>query len=182
MSIRRTAGAPFGWIAAVAVLVTAAPAWSQTPAREVRRDSVPQDSAQQKTKIDALTMKQKTTAGADVFLKIEGIKGEASGNPSSDRIAILSWHWGESPAQARSRPRSGRGTLTITKTMDRNSPRLMEAAAKGQMITRLTLTLPPRPGEPARTVTLENVTVASVQRSSDVVPTETLSLNFEEIK
>lgn len=176
MSRRRAVLTPFSWIVASAALMTAVPAWSQ-----VATGDKP-DSARKVSKVDAITIKQSVAASGG-YLKIGDIKGESTDDRHKEEIAILSWSWGASQAAARSRPVSGPGTLTITKAVDKSSPKLMEASTKGRKIEQMTLTLPPRPGERARTVTLEGVVVASVDRStSESRPTETISFNYEKIK
>lgn len=176
MSRRRAVLASFSWIVAAAVLMAAVPAWSQ-----VATGDKP-DSAEKVSKVDAITIKQSVTASGG-YLKIGDIKGESTDDKHKEEIEILSWSWGTSQAAARSRPVSGPGTLTITKAVDKSSPKLMEASTKGRKIEQMTMTLPPRPGERARTVTLEGVVVASVERStSEQKPTETISFNYEKIK
>jgi type VI secretion system secreted protein Hcp len=176
MSRGRAVLTPFSWIVAAAALMMAVPAWSQAVAREMP------DSARKVSKVDAINIKQSVTTTAG-YLKIGDIKGESTDDKHKEEIEILSWSWGASQATARSRPASGPGTLTITKAVDKSSPKLMEASTRGRKIEQMTLTLPPRPGERARTVTLEGVVVSSVERStSESMPTETISFNYEKIK
>lgn len=177
MSRRRAVLAPFSWVVAAAALMTAVPAWSQAETRDK-----PDSATRKASKVDAITIKQSVSASGG-YLKIGDIKGESTDDRHKEEIDILSWSWGTSQAAARSRPVSGPGTLTITKAVDKSSPKLMEAATKGRKIEQMTLTLPPRPGERARTVTLEGVVVSSVERStSEQRPTETISFNYEKIK
>lgn len=176
MSRRHAVLTPFSWIVASFALMTAIPAWSQAVSREKP------DSVRKVSKVDAITIKQSaaTTSG---YLKIGDIKGESTDDNHKDEIEILSWSWGASQAGASSLRASGPGTLTITKAVDKSSPKLMEAVTKGRRMEQMTMTLPPRPGEHARTVTLEGVVVSSVKRStSEPRPTETISFNFEKIK
>lgn len=177
MGRHRTILTPFSWIVASAAVITAAPAWSQAVTGETRSDT-----ARKISKVDAITIKQ-SAAVSGGYLKIGDIKGESTDGKHRDEIVVLSWSWGESQAAGRSRAASGPGTLTITKAVDKSSPKLLEAATKGRKFAQMTLTLPPRPGERARTVILENVVVATVERStSEPMPTESVSFNFGRIR
>lgn len=176
MSRRRAVLSPFSWIVVSAALMTASPAWSQAVARDK-----PDSATRKISKVDAITIKQ--SAASSAYLKIGDIKGESTDDKHKDEIEILSWSWGTSEAAARSGLPSGPGALTITKAVDKSSPKLMEASVSGRKIELMTVTLPPRPGQRARTVTLEGVVVFYVERSSsEPRPSETISFNFERIK
>ena len=77
--------------------------------------------------------------------------------------------------------------IRFTKRIDKSSPMLQQAAAKGTVFTSATLDTPD-PNDPAQTVRveLENVLISSYQASGPAsagsVPMETFSLNYEEIK
>jgi type VI secretion system secreted protein Hcp len=170
--------------AVLAIAFVLATPVSGQEARKVERDSQPEGRA----KIDAITIKQKTAAAVDVFLKIEGIKGESADKGHKSEIAVESWSWGASQAGAtapvRARPASGPGTLTLVVPRGQGSAQLAVAATARQEIERMTLTFPPeREGGNPLTVTLENVMVTSAQRSGTRDrPTETFSLNFEKLR
>lgn len=172
--------------AVLAIAFVLATPISGQEAGRVQRDSQPEGK---RGKIDAITIKQGTTTAAhDVFLKIEGIKGETADKGHKGEIAVESWSWGASQAGAtaaiRARPASGPGTLTLVVPRGRGSAQLSVAATGRQQIERMVLTFPPeKDGDRAHTVTLENVMVTSVQRSGTREhPTETFSLNFEKIR
>ena len=77
----------------------------------------------------------------DVFLKIDGIKGEATDVNHKDEVEVLGWSWGVSEALIS----SGSGTtvggtpkvgsFAVTKQVDRASPRLLEACLTAKHIT-----------------------------------------------
>lgn len=132
-------------------------------------------------------------ADAAGYLKIGDIKGESVDDAHKGEIEILSWSWGET--QSGSAAASGMPTgkrqhkpLTITKRVDKASPLLQQAATSGKMIDKMDLTLPKEGGRAEEYVTyeLERVYITSYQTGGsaggDVVPTETISLNYEEIK
>lgn len=173
----RTSHAVLTWLFVPAALVFAAPASSQA----VTTDKPAEPQPRKVSKVDAITIKQ--TVAASAYLKLGDIKGESKDDSHKEKIEVLSWSWGASQAAARTRPISGPGTLTITKAVDKSSPKLLHASTSGRKFDQMTVTLPPRPGERARTVTLRDVVIASVQRSSSGdVPTESISFNFTKIE
>jgi type VI secretion system secreted protein Hcp len=146
----------------------------------------------------ALALAFPQAASAAGYLKIGDIKGESTDEGHKDEIEIESWSWGETsttrlPGEAA--PASGLATgkrqhkpLTITKAVDKASPKLQEASVGGRMIPSMTLTLPKGEGKEQTYLTykLKNVMITSYQTSSaaggEDVPMETFSLNYEEIK
>ena len=176
-SLRTSRSMP-AWLLVPLALVVAVPAWSQA----VATDKPAEPEARKVSKVDAITIKQKTAAAAG-YLKLGDIKGESTDDRHRNEIEVLSWSWGTSRTGAQTRPTSGPGTLTITKAVDKSSPQLLQASTSGRKFDQMTVTLPPRPGERARTVTLRGVVIASVQRSdSGDVPTESISFNFTKIE
>lgn len=131
------------------------------------------------------------------FLKIEGIEGESTDSAHEGEIDILSFSWGMSQSGVAQTARGGGAgkvsvqDLSISKYVDRASPALMEAVASGRHISSATLELERRPiGDERVTYVkyeLKNVLVTSYNVNwnashAESVPTEELSLNFEEIK
>jgi len=77
---------------------------------------------------------------ADIFAKLGDIKGESQDAKHKDEIEVLSWSWGVSNT-AGPGPGGGGGTgkaafqdLSLTHSVDRASPSLMQACAAGQHI------------------------------------------------
>jgi type VI secretion system secreted protein Hcp len=75
---------------------------------------------------------------ADMFLKIDDIKGESQDATHKDEMEILALGWGMSQSGT-SHSGSGSGTgkvsvknLSITKRVDRSSPTLMKLCCRGQ--------------------------------------------------
>ena len=136
-----------------------------------------------------------TGAGAqDMFLKIEGIQGDAApprGTPG--QIAVAAFKTGVSAASAatasgRARSRASFEDLSITKWVDAASPQLMLKCAEGRHIPKAMLTLfrTVESGQslPYMTILMENVFVTSVAASGQgggSRPTEEVTLNFERV-
>lgn len=132
-------------------------------------------------------------AGIDMFLKIEGIKGESADAKHKDEIDVLAWSWGESTA-ANAGGRGGLGAgktcvrdVQITKYIDVASPPLIAAGATGRSFKMATLTMT-KAGMPGNflTVKLSNVSVSSYATSAtgnDPAygdrPLEKVSLQFD---
>ncbi|GAA4119784.1 type VI secretion system receptor/chaperone Hcp [Knoellia locipacati] len=87
-----------------------------------------------------------------IFARIGDIKGESHDSRHRDEIEVLSWLWGLSQSTTAGRPggagggggRTGRPTvhgLTFTHSVDRASPLLMKACARGEHIRDATITV-----------------------------------------
>jgi type VI secretion system secreted protein Hcp len=81
----------------------------------------------------------------DMYLKIDGIKGESADAKHKDEIDLLSWSWGAS--QAGTMHDSGGGgagkanfqDLSVTKWVDVASPKLLKAVSTGEHIKEVVL-------------------------------------------
>jgi type VI secretion system secreted protein Hcp len=75
---------------------------------------------------------------ADMFLKIDDIKGESQDASHKDEIEVLTWAWGMAQGgTSHSGTGSGSGkvsvkNLSVTKRVDRASPTLMKACCGGK--------------------------------------------------
>ena len=132
-------------------------------------------------------------AAVDYFLKLEGVDGESADSKHKGEIDVLSWSWGAS--QSGSMAMGGGGgagkvsvqEMTISKQMDKASPKLFEALATGKHLKEAKLVLRSSGGSQLEymTITLTDVMVSSYSTggsSGDDRPTESLSLNFAQIK
>src|SRR4026207_2227247 len=81
----------------------------------------------------------------DMFMKIDGIKGESGDDKHKDEIDVLSWSWGMSNSgSAHVGGGAGAGKvnvqdLSFTKYVDSSSPKLLLACCKGTHYTEANL-------------------------------------------
>jgi len=141
--------------------------------------------------IIAGTSTQAFAAQVDYFLKIDGIDGESKDDKHKNEIDIQSWSFGAS--QSGSMAAGGGGgagkvsfqELSITKSMDKSSPKLFEALATGKHLKEVKLVLRGSSSVEYLTITLTDVMISSYSTggsSGDDRPTESVSLNFAQIK
>jgi type VI secretion system secreted protein Hcp len=130
---------------------------------------------------------------APAYMKLGDIKGEATDTDHKDWILIESWSWGESNPGYVGVPTSEKANfqdLSVTKRVDKATPKLMLACASGQQITSGTLVFTTRaPGtdnEPYLKYELKDVLISSFQHGGGAadgsLPTESVSLNFSKIE
>jgi type VI secretion system secreted protein Hcp len=83
---------------------------------------------------------------SDIFAKIGDIKGESLDDKHKDEIEILSWSWGVSnSSQIAAGSGAGQGKasfheLSFAHSIDKASPRLLQACATGVHIKEATIT------------------------------------------
>jgi len=128
----------------------------------------------------------------DMFLKLDGIKGEAQDEKHKTEIDVYSWSWGGNQ-QATGHVGGGSGAgkiafedLHITKRMDVSTPKLMEFLASGKHITKAILTLRKAGDKPLEflKMTMTNVLISNLSLSGhegDARSMESLSLNFSTV-
>jgi len=128
----------------------------------------------------------------NMFIKIDGIKGESQDDKHKDEIDVLSWNWGLEQSGA-THPGGGGGAgrvsvrdLSITKRADRATPQLMLACASGQHVKEALLTVrkgTPKPIEFFR-IKVNDVLVGSVSASESIDGsiTENVALNFSKVQ
>ena len=127
----------------------------------------------------------------DVFLKLEGIKGESEDHKHKGEIEITSWSWG---AHNHGHGHAGTGLgsgkvevqdVTLTKHMDVASPDLMKFCCTGKHIGTATLTCRKAGGEAVEylTIELKDVLISnfSMSGSGHAVPSEHLTLHFAKV-
>jgi type VI secretion system secreted protein Hcp len=132
----------------------------------------------------------------DMFLKIDGIKGESKVEVESgqkNQIDVLSWSWGMSNnGSAHVNGGAGSGKVNVqdvslTKYVDSSSPGLMLACCKGTHFNNAVLTVRKAGGEkPVEYVkiTMMYVFITSVSTGGcggDDRLTESVSLNFAKV-
>ena len=130
-----------------------------------------------------------------LFIKFDGVDGEANDKDHKNWSDLLSFSWGLHKAGAGATGQTRRrGVVTvedvvITKEFDKASPKLAESVCSGKIFPKVELHDTATYGEGRATFLkyeLKNVMVGSHNVSAagggDAVPTETLSLSFEEVK
>jgi type VI secretion system secreted protein Hcp len=128
-----------------------------------------------------------SNAAVDVFLKIDGIKGESRDDRHKDEIVIESWSFGakaETATGAGAGQRAGKTCLSeivIVKPVDKASPQLLQATMTGQRINEATLAVRKAGEKPLDylVIKLKEVLVTSVSQSgSGDGVVEAVSLDF----
>ena len=131
-------------------------------------------------------------AGA-LFLKLEGIDGEATDEAHPDEINVLSYSWGSSNPTTVT---SGSGTsagkvsvddLNVVKYMDKASPNLWLRCCSGEVIPTGVLTVQRAGADKTQALVfeLEKIFVSSYSTSGDAgsgeLPVESATLSFNKI-
>jgi type VI secretion system secreted protein Hcp len=128
----------------------------------------------------------------DMFLKLDGIKGESIDGKHKDEIAVLAWSWGMSNSgSAHLGGGAGSGKvnvqdLSLTKYIDVSTPDLMLSCCNGKHIAKAQLTVR-KAGETAleyMIIKFEDLLVASVSTGGSGGEdrlTENVTLNFAKV-
>jgi type VI secretion system secreted protein Hcp len=132
-----------------------------------------------------LSMVPATVRGA-IYMKIEGVEGESSVVGREGEIDVLSWSWGSSRA-CDFRVRADFNSISVTKPIDKSSPKLAEACATGRVYQEGRIeVLRPGPDGGKELLFLQikfsNVLVSSYQpggSSADQAPSEVVSFCAE---
>jgi type VI secretion system secreted protein Hcp len=130
----------------------------------------------------------------DMFLKIDGIKGESTADKHKDEIDVESFSWGVSQSGTMAFG-SGAGAgkvqfqdIHFTSSLSKASPQLFLGCATGDHIKEATLTAR-KAGEKQQDfliIKMNDILITSYQTGgssgSDTVPTDQFSLNFAKIE
>ena len=133
-------------------------------------------------------------AAVDYFLKIDTIQGESHDKTHKNEIDLESWSWGE--AQSGSMGQGGGGgtgkvamqDFHFVMKVNKGSPKFLLACATGQHIGNAALTCRKAGKDQQEFLVIKftDVLVSSFQTggsgSSDVVPTDQISLNYSKIE
>jgi type VI secretion system secreted protein Hcp len=129
----------------------------------------------------------------DMFIKIEGLKGEAKDKTHAGEIDVLAWSWGASNS-GNAHMGGGQGAgkvnvqdLSFTKYIDKSSPDLMLRCCNGKHIKDATLTVRKAGETPLEylTITMNDIIVTSVSTGGSGGEdrlTENVTLNFAKVK
>jgi type VI secretion system secreted protein Hcp len=129
----------------------------------------------------------------DIFLDIEGIKGESKDHKYKDTIDVLSWSWGMSQSgTAHMGGGAGAGKVSVqdmnfTHYIDKSSPTLMLHCCNGKHIKKAKLIVRKAGEKPLEylTVELEDILVSHVSTGGSHGEdrlTENVTLNFAKFK
>lgn len=129
-------------------------------------------------------------AVADIFLKIDGVTGEATDTGHAGEINVISWSWGlHSSVSAFNGAPTGATSLRsleVTKPVDRSSPTLLQYCDTNKVVSKVSLTTRKAagPGGPLEYVVIDLtnariVTVDIGSQTSDLI--ERVSITFEQI-
>lgn len=139
-------------------------------------------------------------AAVDMFIKFDGVDGESKDDKHDKWIDVLSMQWdnvaprpGAAGARRMALPRRGARadggeikSLTLTKSYDAASPKIVLKCAEGEHIPSVLIELTTTGEEAGRylKVELEDVIVSSYSLSGGEgsVPTESVTLNFAKYK
>jgi type VI secretion system secreted protein Hcp len=130
----------------------------------------------------------------DMFIKIDGIKGESKDSKHPDEIDVIAWSWGATNSGS-SHIGGGSGSgkvnvhdLSITKYVDKASADLFKACAQGKHIANALLTVRKAGGtDPLEylKVTMNDFIISSVSTGGshgEERLTENVTINFSKIK
>jgi len=129
----------------------------------------------------------------DMFLLLDGIKGESGDKTHKGEIDVLAWSWGLSNSGSFHQGEGGGSgkanfqDLSVTKYVDKASADLLYCTASGKHIPKAKLTVRKAGENPLEYLTfeLENILVSSVSTGGSGGEdrlTENVSLNFAKIK
>ncbi len=128
----------------------------------------------------------------DMFLKIEGLDGEAVDKEHGGEIDVLAWSWGMSQSGS-THMGGGAGAgkvnvqdLSFTKYIDKSSPNLMKYCCNGKHIKEALLTVRKAGGKPLEYVKIkmEQAMITSVSTGGSGGEdrlTENCTLNFAKV-
>ena len=129
----------------------------------------------------------------DMFLKLNGIKGEAADKARPEEIDVLAWSWGVSQSGTTHIAKGGGAgkanfqDISVTKWIDKSSPTLLQHCALGKHIPDGVLTVRKAGDTPLEYIKIElkDIMITSVSTGGSGGEdrlTENISLNFAEFK
>ncbi len=129
----------------------------------------------------------------DMFLQLEGIKGESADAKHKEEIDVLAWSWGASQSgTTHVGGGSGAGKanfqdVSVTKWVDKSSHALLKAVAVGQHIKSALLTVRKAGEKPLEYIklTMKECLISSISTGGSGGEdrlTENITINFGEFK
>ncbi|MBM2852874.1 MAG: type secretion system tube protein Hcp [Candidatus Nitrosotenuis sp.] len=127
-------------------------------------------------------------AAVDMFIKIKDIPGESSDKNHNKEIDILSLSWSSAMQSSRdgAAGKASAEEFSITKYIDKATPKLFESLATGKHIEEATLVVRKAGGNPVEYLkyTLRDIMISSYTTGSsgEDRPTESISFNYGKIE
>ena len=128
---------------------------------------------------------------ADIFAKLGDIKGESFDDKHKDEIEVLSFSWGVTSQNAPGAPgpvgaAAGKASfkdLTITHTIDKASPLLLQACATGMHLKEATIThrKSGKGQQEFLIIKMNDVIITGVQHSDGNTSSEIVNLTFAKV-
>ncbi len=125
----------------------------------------------------------------DMFLKLEGLKGESADDKHKEEIDVLAWSWGASQSGTmHTGGGAGAGKanfqdVSVTKWVDKSSHALLKAVAVGQHVKSALLTVRKAGEKPLEYIklTMKDCLISSISTGGSGGEdrlTENISINF----
>ncbi len=133
---------------------------------------------------------RRLTVASDIFLRVDGIKGESTDANHKDEIEVLSWSWGvtqTSGSSAGGGASSGKpniSELVVGKLVDKASPDLFRSCLTGKHIKDVELAQRRAGAGKTNFLTITLKDVVDVKDSSggeEARPTESISIAFAKV-
>ncbi len=128
---------------------------------------------------------------SEIFLKVDGIKGEATDVNHKDEIEVLSWSWGvaQVPLPSGGGGASGKASVSefvVGKLVDKASPNLLRSCLTGKHIREVELTQRRAGGGKTNflRITLKDARISSMSDAAageGTRPTESVSIAFGKV-
>jgi type VI secretion system secreted protein Hcp len=129
----------------------------------------------------------------DMFLELDGIKGEAADKVHKESIDVIAWSWGLSNTGTFHHGEGGGAgkanfqDISFTKYVDKSSADLMYSCASGKHLAKGKLFVRKAGENPLEYMTYEfgNILISSLSTGGshgDERPTENVTLNFATVK
>jgi type VI secretion system secreted protein Hcp len=125
---------------------------------------------------------------ADMFLKMQGVTGEAIDADHKGEIDLVSWSWGMHAPTAITGQATGKVAISevnVVKRADQSSPTLMGFLRNHKLVKKAVLTVRKAGSTPLEyfKIELENVRITSMKTGSESAElTEHWSLGFDKIR
>jgi type VI secretion system secreted protein Hcp len=126
---------------------------------------------------------------ADMFLKVDGVTGEAADVDHKGEIEVDSWSWGmqtsTSAATGQATSKATISELQIVKRVDQSTPTLMSFLKNNKLVTQAQLTVRKAGTTPLEylKIELQNVRVTSIKtESQETELVERLTLGFSKVR